>query len=339
MTAQTRKEWLAATLTKVKGGEAVTTTVRKLLSQFHAAKRGKHIVASIDRSLKECGLMTWPDFAETYIDGEVEFRLVQSDQPKVVDESKLIASPGDSGNGDPVPRLAQLRAANQSPLKVCRDDSIAHAITQMMLNDFSQLPVMQGDRSPDGYVSWETIGRARARGQAPTFVRDAMERAEILPADTPLFDAVDRITKAGFVLVEGVGRKITGLVTTYDISVQFHELSRPFLLISQIEGHLRTIIGRSFALDDLLKARDPSDPDRNIEGPEDLSFGEYMRLLQDEEGWNKLKTGLDRKSMLERLERVRLIRNDIMHFSPDPIDEEQVRLLDDTARCLRDLSR
>jgi hypothetical protein len=331
--------WLSEIVSKVRAGEQVTETVRGLLAKFDAEKRGKHIVQSIRDALGAASLSTWPDFEDTFMDGLVEFRLHEdaAHAPPVAEvpgEGQQAAP--QSAKRDPVPRLAQLKAANQTPLKVCRDDLIAVATTTMLLNNYSQLPVMQGERAPDGYISWETIGGAHARGRSPVFVRDAMGRAEVLPADTPLFDAIDRITTSGFVLVEGAGKRITGLVTTYDVSVQFHELSRPFLLVAQIEGHLRHLIAGNFTLDELRAVVDPTTP-RQVDSVDDLTFGEYLRLLQADGNWAKIKTSLDRATMLGRLSAVREIRNDIMHFDPDPVDAQQLRLLDDTARCLADL--
>ena len=48
------------------------------------------------------------------------------------------------------PRLGSLPAAMKSPVTVSREDSLRHAETQMLLNDYSQLPVMTGDRRSMG---------------------------------------------------------------------------------------------------------------------------------------------------------------------------------------------
>ena len=207
----------------------------------------------------------------------------------------------------------------------------------MMLHDFSQLPVMQGDRDPDGFISWKTIGRVSARGKQPRFVREAMESCEPVPADLPLASAVELIVKHDFVLVKGAGRKITGLVTTSDISIQFHELARPFILISQIEGILRTLLEDKFTDDELATVKNPGDDARIVEAVSDLTLGECVRLLQPEQRWSKLSWGLDRVLFVQNLDSVRRIRNDIMHFDPDPLELTDLKLLEDSARCLSEL--
>jgi len=154
----------------------------------------------------------------------------------------------------------------------------------------------------------------------------------VLRADTHLFEAVQIISSRDFVLVEGVGKKITGLVTTADISDHFYDLSRPFLLISQIEGHLRGIIDASFEPAALQAVCDPDDSGRKVESAADLTFGAYLRLLQSEANWSKLNFKLDRKVFVGALDSVRRVRNAVMHFDPDAVDAEAVQLLVDTSR-------
>ena len=336
-------EELRTIASQVKGeGGNPTATVRTLLGWFGVSRRGKHKVVEIEETLRRLEIETWPNFEGVYIDGEIEFRSLGSSQ-EVVGFSNEEATGGtdsetedNSVSSDPVPRLAVLQAANSRPVSIKRDESLSKAYTHMISHDFSQLPVMQSDRKPEGFVSWKTIGTAISLNRPLEKVRDVMDRdVTVLKADTPLFDAVGAIVANEFVLVEGVGQKITGLVTTSDISLQFNELSKPFLLLAQIEGHLRRLISDKFDQDDIAAAANPSDTDRNVEGVSDLTFGEYIRLLQPEERWNKLGVHLDRKVFLERLERIRVIRNNVMHFDPDALDSEDVIFLDESARFIR----
>jgi hypothetical protein len=49
----------------------------------------------------------------------------------------------------------------------------------------------------------------------------------------------------------------------------------------------------------------------------DLTFGEYIRLMEDGENWKAIAINLDREVFLKGLQEVRRIRNDVMHFDPD----------------------
>lgn len=127
-------------------------------------------------------------------------------------------------------------------------------------------------------------------------------------------------------------KTICGIVTAYDISAQFQQLSEPFLLLGDIENHVRYLISKTFTLDELRKVKDAADVDRVIEDVSDLTFGEYVRLLQNDENWRKLNMRIDRKTFTDWLDKVREIRNDVMHFDPDPIESGDLQLLKDFVR-------
>ncbi len=66
---------------------------------------------------------------------------------------------------DPVPRIGMLVAANQKPTSVCRDAEVIEAVTHMMMNDFSQIPVMQGHRIVIECKEEEQLRRIRSRAR------------------------------------------------------------------------------------------------------------------------------------------------------------------------------
>src|SRR5471030_2922567 len=113
------------------------------------------------------------------------------------------------------PTLAMLPAANRKPLSVSRETSLSRARTLMLMNDFSQLPVMNGDRTLHGMVSWKSIGRISVRRQSGRLVGDYLDdKPQTLRSDTPLLDAIDEIISREVVLVRSQDRSIVGLVTT-----------------------------------------------------------------------------------------------------------------------------
>ena len=131
--------------------------------------------------------------------------------------------------------------------------------------------------------------------------------------------------------------KISGVVTTSDISVKFGALSEPFLLLSEIENHIRRIIDGKFSMDELKAARNPTDVDRKIENVANLTFGEYIRLLDTAKNWERLNYQLDRVECIKLLKQVGRIRNDVMHFHPDGISPEDLDLLRETRKFLQGL--
>ena len=238
---------------------------------------------------------------------------------------------------DPTFRVSKLAAANRIPVSVQPDSTITEAVTLMMANDFSQLPVLSGERNVKGVVSWRSIGSRLALGQRPVAARDAMETHAEVSADASLFAAIPVIVEHQYVLVRGADQRIIGIVTTSDLSVQFRQLAEPFLLLGEIENHLRRLINARFAAAELAAAQDPSDSARTIETAADLTFGEYKRFLEEPERWSRLEIQIDRNSFIGLLEKVREIRNDVMHFDPDGIPDGDLEILRDFARFLRTL--
>ncbi|GAF87394.1 unnamed protein product, partial [marine sediment metagenome] len=238
---------------------------------------------------------------------------------------------------DPVPRICMLEAANRKPLSVKRDDCIEKAITYMLLHDYSQLPVMQSNRDVKGYISWKTIGRSRiAEGIEIEKVQDCMEEdVEVLRYDTTLFDSMQRLLEKEFILVKQADGIIHGPVTLHDISAQFRDLSESFLSLGMIENHLRQLLSETFTRAEIKECMDPSDKEREVSDLTDLSFGEYIRIIENPERWEKLQVNLDRATVVKRLHEVRDIRNDVMHFRPDGAAPEELILLKDTAIFLQ----
>lgn len=68
-----------------RGDSPASISVRALLEWFGAQRRGSYIIEEIRDALSKANLKTNPDFATSYIDGEIEFlseeRIVQPPTP------------------------------------------------------------------------------------------------------------------------------------------------------------------------------------------------------------------------------------------------------------------
>lgn len=312
--------------TKVKDGSPVEVTVRTLLSWIGAHRRSWRNVTWIRDALRQANLLTTPDFEEQYIDGNIMFHVVPP-IPKV-------PAPHPVKLADSAHRISRLESANRPPVRVAPDAPITEAVTLMLCHDYSQLPVMQSERDVKGLFSWKSYGSRVASGTSCTVVREAMDAPVVIASTDSLFKAVSLIVEHDCVLVQAADKTICGIVTAYDISRQFSELAEPFLLLGDIENHVRYMIGDVFKQEELQRVRDPEDEDHEIRTVSDLTFGGYVRLLQNEQKWTKLNIGMDRKVFISKLDKVREIRNDVMHFDPDPMDAAGLQLLRDFSRFL-----
>lgn len=300
------------------------TTGRELLNRFGYARRGRWVVATIRRALDERQLRTSPDFEFEWVDNPILII------PNVDAEGAMARTPV-----DPTVRVDILSAAHNVPVSVKRDDALTKATTIMRIEDYSQLPVMPNQRDVKGVVSWASIGAAHAQGKNPSKVRECMVEPYVIDIQMPLADAADVIYKHDYVLVRGQDKTVTGIVTAVDLAYEFKQLTQPFLLIGEIEHHLRNLIRGRFSVEEFVEA---SGGDEGVRGPDDLTFGGYCRLLQPNEAWIRLGLTVDHSVFKERLELLRQIRNEVMHFSPDPRDPSDIRLLESMARFCRTLT-
>jgi hypothetical protein len=317
---------------RVHAGVSERHTPRELLKWYGYERRGRFIIWAIRNDFEALKLHTQPDIEYAYIDGELIFEpLVQQASAQV--SAKTIAEETQailvtSEHEDPTQRIGRLPSANAHPLSVNPNSTLAEAVTLMILNDYSQLPVMHGERTLKGVVTWQSIGTRLALGRSCVSVQDCLEDALVMESSVSLFSAIPAIVERGFVLVRDGQNTISGIVTTTDLSLQFRQLAEPFLLLGEIEKHLRRLSDGKFSAEEVQAAKDPNDTSREIGNLSDLTFGEHIRLLENSERWAALRLNIDRGTFVKHLNEVRDIRNDVMHFDPDgtaPSELEKLR--------------
>ena len=336
------------------GGER-RESVRTLLSWFDAERRGYWKVHEIRKALRKMKLRTEPDFEDAWIDAHITFLAKPKKErgsPTGDSEppSETAADNLEAGNEAPIPakyadgvhsriKIGVLAAANAPPLCISPDGDVSEAITLMLQYDYSQLPVTTTERDVKGLISWRSLGSRLALGKQCKKVRECMETANDIRSDASLFEAIQQIVEHECVLVRDTTRKITGIVTTADLGMQFAQLGEPFLLLGQIENHVRNLIANKFTKTELAAVRDPADSEREIEDVSDLNFGEYVRLLQNPKHWATFAIQIDRKTFTDELRKVGEIRNDVMHFHPDGVAPEDLARLRKFARFLSELEK
>ncbi|MGW5601152.1 hypothetical protein ACWEWL_18940 [Streptomyces rochei] len=80
-----------------------------------------------------------------------------------------------------------------------------------------------------------------------------------------------------------------------------------------------------------------SDGRRKLASFNQLSFGDYQRVLSNQEQWDKLGWPLDRKSFTDCLNELREVRNELMHFNDkDKAGEAAIPMLRNMIDLLRE---
>lgn len=323
-----------------KNKKPIKTFPYKATEFLGVARRGWRVVEQVNKMLDEHEVLCEPEFGSAWFYGQIEIK----PKPKV----SAGKQENENEETDPTPRLSLLKAANLNKVKeagqgkglvsVTRETPLNEAVTLLILNDFSQLPILSGQRDVEGVVSWKSIGRAIGLGKTCLTVSDCKDEVVILNYDEPLFNAVKFVLDKDFVLVRQKDKTISGIVTVTDIGEQFIAMAEPFLIIEQIENHIRKLLDQKFNTDELNFPSSYDEKPKTVTSLSDLTFGQYVKILEDPKKFEKLKINIDRVLIVKQLDEVRKIRNDVMHFDPDGITNQNLELLRQTVSFLHILT-
>ncbi|OLF09826.1 hypothetical protein BLA60_18850 [Actinophytocola xinjiangensis] len=307
------------------GGTPERVSVRDLLALWGAADRGEQ-VGRIEADLANHGLVTSPNFRAVTLDTVVALSTPPDDEAATAEPATAEDRPvtgDDEGDTDLDVRLT---VGNLSPLRgvesVAPNSTLDEAVTKMQLNDYSQLAVLNGPRNLRGAVTWRSIALVARQRSAGTVAEAIDPHVELVTYDRDLVEVLPLLRQREFVFVADESRSIAGIVTTADVARHFGVLATPFFQLGEIDQTLRWVLGRAMDIGTVRRLCT-----RAVRGFDDLTLGDYQRILENKEAWDALGWPLDRPSFIARLDEIRLIRNKVMHFHPDPMPENVVDTL------------
>ena len=246
---------------------------------------------------------------------------------------------------------------------VRKSDSVKRALTFMVVEELSQVPVLEDERTVAGVVTWRSLAchgnRSDRNPSDPSSHGTAGNSLEPLPGgttfplDTPVIEILDLVFWHDFVLTHDHEMKPCGIVTASDVT----RCAKAFLAVGEIERHLRTalssvsdeVIDRALCRGDSSESTNAA-PAPDSRDPRSWSFGDCGRLLDDDAAWEFLPDGglwqrIDRTEFRKRLKEANDARNRAFHFRycsrssprPDegPTSNSDADLLAMFARCLR----
>jgi CBS domain-containing protein len=227
----------------------------------------------------------------------------------------------------PLERLID-RSEKPDLMWVRQDGTIREALECMIENDFSQLPVVDKDDNLLGIISERRITRMyyhliEGVSLLDLKVDHCTAPAVTLPPDRDLFEALNRLKdKDVYAIVVTKNNKPVGILTDYDMTQFFRDLSEGLIFIEDIEVTLRQYIQKAFPDEHSLMAAlmtafkpDRRDPSRPAKEFEELSFYDYIQLITNERNWSKFKGIFEPTDMFVKLmEPVRQTRNKLAHF-------------------------
>lgn len=136
-----------------------------------------------------------------------------------------------------------------TPVTVCPDDTLTHALILMIKNEFSQLPVVDEDERPIGIVTTDSITRALLNLGTKVkdlHVIDAVVKAPTFPVDEDLLYLLDFLLKSSAVLIVDGNRKLIGIITDYDTTQYFRGRAEDIVLVEDIESTLKSHIKSAY---------------------------------------------------------------------------------------------
>jgi CBS domain-containing protein len=310
--------------------------VRELINWWGLTSRGYRLCRPVEADLANYGLTTEPRFRDVRLDTTVRLiaeESVEDDTPQADQQDH-----DDAGREDIGIKLGHIQSAvNRELVSVNPNSTINEALTLMLLDDYSQLPVLNGPHNLRGAVTWRSILKAQY-SDAQATLSEATVEAKVYSYGTPLLEVLPVLEDEDYVFVHDDRKAVIGIVTAADVAGNYRETAASFLLIGEIDRLLRRIIAAQVPFEEVTalcatQARPPA-------GFDELSFGDYQQVLGNPAAWQRLAWPLDHKKFIKRLDRIRELRNDVLHFnSPDPMAPEGVHQLREFSRVLRQFGK
>lgn len=300
--------------------DPIVLPIRSLLGLWGAHRRGPAIVEQIQKDLAETGLTTQPPFTDGDINGSVAIIPTGVDpdavEPEQAAEQAALALP-------PVSFLVgNLPTATAGVVAAEADEPLVAAVSRMQECNYSQLPVLFADKTLRGAVTWRSIASTVPTAVAPLRVIDAVANAPTALSTDSLLDTAAMIGYHGYVVVVDESMRVKGIVTSADLSGQFAVRVKPFILAEEVEQRLRRIVDGALARKKITIAMvcdALGDKKEKIQAAKDLTLGQYRPVFEVQAVWEGIGLKYSHALFLAQLNAVKEFRNNLMHFSPDPI--------------------
>lgn len=341
-------EFLSSAKQAAESGSPHRMTVRELIGIWGARGRDYEVNERVDADLGNNGMTTMPDFRAVTLDntvaivlttqlaaGEAAFAgLGEVSVDATVSAPAEVTESDDESGWDRGLTIGNLPSASRKICAVTPDATYEEAITLMLTNDYSQLAVMTGPRDLKGAVSWKSIAKARNANSAAK-LSAAIVRASDVPYTADLMSLLPAIQSQEFVFVRGADRTVTGIVTLADVVEVYGQMASPFFMIGRIDQSLRRIIEATIPMRTITHLCD-LEGQRDLSICDQLTMGDYQRILENPDCWTRLGWSLDRKTFCARLEEIAQVRNNLMHFNSDPLPDNIVSMLQNFINLLHE---
>jgi CBS domain-containing protein len=134
------------------------------------------------------------------------------------------------------------------PVTVQLSDTFSDALEKMLENDFSQLPIVDDQNKPIGFVTYQSITRTLVYRQTPMeelYVSDVYEeidKTQVFHGDETLSNMLDRLRDASAIVIVDAQEKLVGIVTASDSTEYLRARSENLLNVQDIESTIKDLL-------------------------------------------------------------------------------------------------
>lgn len=216
--------------------------------------------------------------------------------------------------------IDELLNGKPAPVTIERTRKVKDAVSIMVQNDFSQLPVVNADGSLVGMVSEQSITRVLSSfGENPNVLELNVDHCQFdvprVTKDQSISDVLLLLRDTFAVLVVKNDRPI-GIITNHDMVNFYKEFSEALIDIQDIELTLRGLLLSVFSTEEVqIEAARKSGG--GLKKISDWDFGIYEKIILNDEHWEKYFSRVfEPKVVAEKiLSRSRKLRNKQAHFA------------------------
>jgi CBS domain-containing protein len=209
---------------------------------------------------------------------------------------------------------------------VTPDAKLTDVLERMVTHGYSQLPVVEANEVR-GVISLWSVARhltsSPNSGIREVTVEDVMDEPLPSISVTDSLEALIRLLKEHEAVVVAASQGVQAIATTWDVLYYFYQVAHPYVLLSEIELAVRSVIQRSVTGEQLRlcveRALKRSYEERQQRVPselDDMSFDDYRALIVTKKNFELFESVLGSNRVLidNKLTLMRETRNRIFHF-------------------------
>ncbi len=228
----------------------------------------------------------------------------------------------------PIP-VRDLLMGKPAPVTIWEEATVEEAIERLLSRDFNQLPVVDSAGRLKGILSEQTLLRTYFHSEGDVNLYKLManhcqEEATTLGIDDDLTEVLDVLQdrKNYAIIVTDPEQRPVGIITHYDMTSYFRNVSEALIYIENIEHTLRRYIETVFPTPEARKKAviltfgyDRKRDHRPARRYHLLSFNSHVKLILDDDNWPEFQGVFEPKPLFANLmKRVGHARNKLAHF-------------------------